>query len=545
MKKKLIKNTIRSLALVFSVAIATSCVSCGGGGGNFSGTLNVLFPNSGVTDDKFVDNSTTRAIEEFTGQKVNYSQMLGSSEENDVSNALLAGEYSLIKMQRGSFDQNVVLETFYDITDLIEEYGKNLLEVIDDEAAWEACRYNGKLYAVPEVGWGFMYDNAIVFNMNDLAEVGITEVPSTLSEFTTALEKLQARFGGESNPFYHAFSMQGAEADQQLISGCFDMPKEFYVNQDDEIESWIYSDATDKYLHYMNDLYRKGYVSTSWASSTSATVMGLYAQGNCSVAVLPYWNIAPTCDSMVSLGKADSVEDALNDMGFALYLLGDGSNGSVDQREDNGWHLASINDVSYFCAIPNSVSEEEAIAAIKWMDAKIVDENYRTFITGKEGEGYEFVTKEEYEANEADGESTTKIVPIVEEDGETKYYKLLPEYNNIKDNSMYQTGGNGKIGKRYWPLREAQYNCWDILMSEADYDHVITSALAKCSVIESWSRQSITARSTVVTYIQNIINAKDDATFDRQFGYLKDTAFPKYWNECNADVQAWYQASKK
>lgn len=77
MKKKLIKNTIRSLALVFSVAIATSCVSCGGGGGNFSGTLNVLFPNSGITDDKFVDNSTTRAIEEFTGQKVNYSQMLG------------------------------------------------------------------------------------------------------------------------------------------------------------------------------------------------------------------------------------------------------------------------------------------------------------------------------------------------------------------------------------------------------------------------------------------------------------------------------------
>ena len=189
MKKKLIKNTIRSLAVVFSAAMAVSCASCGGGGSDFSGTLNVLFPNSGITDDKFVDNSTTRAIEEFTGQKVNYSQMLGSSEENDVSNALLAGEYSLIKMQRGSFDQNVVLEAFYDITDLIEEYGKNLLEVIDDEAAWDACRYNGKLYAVPEVGWGFMYDNAIVFNMNDLAEVGITEVPSTLSEFTTALEK--------------------------------------------------------------------------------------------------------------------------------------------------------------------------------------------------------------------------------------------------------------------------------------------------------------------------------------------------------------------
>ena len=79
MKKKLIKNAVRLSALVFSVAMAVSCTSCGGGGGDFSGTLNVLFPNSGITDDKFVENSTTRAIEEFTGQKVNYSQMLGSS----------------------------------------------------------------------------------------------------------------------------------------------------------------------------------------------------------------------------------------------------------------------------------------------------------------------------------------------------------------------------------------------------------------------------------------------------------------------------------
>lgn len=541
MRKNAFKNTLRILALGFSVTTAFSCVACGGGG-DFSGTLNVLFPNSGITDDKFVENSTTRAIEEFTGQKVNYSQMLGSSEENDVSNALLSGEYSLIKMQRGSFDQNVVLDAFYDITDLIEEYGKNLLEVID-EAEWGSCYYNGRLYAVPEVGFGYMYDNAFVFNMKDLETVGITEVPSTLSEFTAALEKLQAHFG-ESNAFYHAFSMQGAEADQQIISGCFDMPKEFYVNENDEIESWIYSDATEKYLSYMNELYGKGYISTSWASSTSATVMGLYAQGNCSVACLPYWNITSTCESMVSLGKAESVEDALNNMGFALYLLGDGSNGSVDQRADNGWHLSSIGDTSYFCAIPNSVSREEAIAAIQWMDAKIVDENYRTFLVGKEGESYELVTKEEYEANEADSQSTTYIVPIVEENGETNYYKLLPEYDNVKNNSMYATGGNAKIGKRYWPLREAQYNCWSILMDEEASEHVITSALAKCSVIESWSKQSITARSAVITYIQNIINAKDEATFDRQFSYLKETAFPKYWNSCNADVQAWYQANK-
>ena len=81
-------------------------------------------------------------------------------------------------------------------------------------------------------------------------------------------------------------------------------------------------------------------------------------------------------------------------------------------------------------------------------------------------------------------------------------------------------------------------------MDEEASSHIITSALARCSVIESWSKQSITARSTIVTYIQNIINAKDETTFNKQFEYLKNTAFPKYWNGCNADVQAWYQANK-
>jgi hypothetical protein len=110
---------------------------------------------------------------------------------------------------------------------------------------------------------------------------------------------------------------------------------------------------------------------------------------------------------------------------------------------------------------------------------------------------------------------------------------------------MYATGSNSAVAQRYWPLREAQYNCWPILFDSKDNDHVITSPLARCSVIASWSSQSITARSTVITYMQNVINAKDDAAFDKQYNYVKDKAFPKYWNTCDADVQAWYQAHKK
>ena len=178
------------------------------------------------------------------------------------------------------------------------------------------------------------------------------------------------------------------------------------------------------------------------------------------------------------------------------------------------------------------------------MDAKITDENYRSFLVGKEGESYELVTEEEYLANEADEDSDTVIVPIEEADGTTQYYKLLAEYDNVKDNSMYQTGGNAEVGRRYWPLREAYYNCWGILMDVEDYDHVMTSALSRYSVIPSWSAVSITARSRIVTYIQNTINADDENTFDRYFNYLKDTGFPNLWNDCDADVQAWYQSTK-
>ena len=545
MAKKSFRNILRLTAIPVSATAVLSGAACGSGESDFeqSGTLKALFPNSGITDAEFVDNSTTRLLEEITGQKVEYAQMLGSSEESDVQSALLDGGYSLIKMQRGSYDQNVIQGAFYDITDLIEEYGQNLLATID-ESAWDACYYEGKLYAIPEVGFGHMYNNAIVFNMEHLAEVGITEVPSTLTEFTEALHALQDHFG--SDPNYHAFSMPGAEAYQPLITGCFEVPYEFYVNEDDEITSWIYSQEADNYLHYMNDLnnYGNGCLSTSWAQATSANVMGFYVQGLCSVSVLPYWNISGTCESMAATGAADSAQDALDNMGFALYLLGDGSYGSVDQTADNSWQLADNTDIGYFCAIPATASEAEAIAAIKWMDAKITDENYRSFLVGKEGESYELVTEEEYLANEADEDSDTVIVPIEEADGTTQYYKLLAEYDNVKDNSMYQTGGNAEVGRRYWPLREAYYNCWGILMDVEDYDHVMTSALSRYSVIPSWSAVSITARSRIVTYIQNTINADDENTFDRYFNYLKDTGFPNLWNDCDADVQAWYQSTK-
>ena len=46
----------------------------------------------------------------------------------------------------------------------LEKYGQNLLKTIPQEA-WDAVTLDGKIYAIPEIGFGQMISCALVWNM--------------------------------------------------------------------------------------------------------------------------------------------------------------------------------------------------------------------------------------------------------------------------------------------------------------------------------------------------------------------------------------------
>ena len=168
--------------------------------------LNVLFPNSGMDNSSFESGWTTKYFEEKTGYKVNYSQAL-DNQTTIVQNIYSSqGEYHAMKLESGTYMAMVGKEQkpFVDLKPALEKYGKDLLEIIPQEA-WDAVTIDGKIYGIPETGFGQMIGSALVWNMKQLAAVGINKVPETLKEVEDAFYALKEYNQGNSQ--YYSFAM--------------------------------------------------------------------------------------------------------------------------------------------------------------------------------------------------------------------------------------------------------------------------------------------------------------------------------------------------
>lgn len=495
-------------------------------------SLKGLFPDSGFNDNVFNTGYTASLINSLTGYDVNYAQLTGSDADNVITNYLTSKtQYDFMKLGLGQFDAHVVEKAFLPLEDYLNKFGTHLKDIIPQES-WDTATYDGHIYAIPETAFASMQDEAIIFSRSALQEVGITSVPSTVGDFTDALTALQSHFGA-SNSSYHAFSLVGAMPTLSCISDAFEVPYNFFVDGEGKIENYIYSDNTLPYLNYMNGFVRNGVLAQSWSSSTASDALGQFIKGNCSVVSLPYWYMVPLYTQLCSVNptKYPTYDDAKADIGYVLNLRGDGTNGSKNQVSAK--HQAGMGN-AYMITIPWYMSENAAYT-IDYMDKKIQDVNYKLFLTGREGEGFEYTT-----ADDADGVKITY-------GGETKYYKLLSTFkSNIKDNSMYQTGGNASVGKAFWPLREKGFDCWSVI-NEID-ENAITNPLSMYPVIPSYSKISIVSASYVMTYIQQAINTLNNSETKNTSGILsavKKNYKTKYWTDAvDADVQAWYSSKK-
>ena len=123
------------------------------------------------------------------------------------------------------------------------------------------------------------------------------------------------------------------------------------------------------------------------------------------------------------------------------------------------------------------------------------------------------------------------------------YEELKTKYKTqILPTSMYQTGVNPEVAKELWKISEISYNCWEILV-DTDYDNIVGNALGMAPYIKGWSEIDIEARSWVLTYEQQIINANSDEVFDEKFNFMTTTWLQQKWTkEVNDNVQAWHKS---
>ena len=488
--------------------------------------LNTLFPNSGMDNSSFANGWTAQYFEKKTGYKVKYNQAIDN--QTTIVNNILASkeQYHMFKLESGTYMALVSTGAFVDLKPALEKYGKDLLEIIPQEA-WDAVTIDGKIYGIPETGFGQMIGSALVWNMDQLKEVGITKVPETLKEVEDAFYALKEH--NKDNSKYYSFAMASPSTYVEPLAAAFDLNKDFYINENGEISHTMYNSQYYAYFKWLNKLCRDGIISRQQQGLNAVDIYQNIAKGDLGCGYLPYWYINSLVSAMAANGY-ESEEAARNALGYSLTIKGDGTAGSAVQSVGKTLHAGSI---GYYMTIPIHMAKYGAYA-IDWMNTKIKTDVYEGFRLGEEGVHHEIV-----DSNDPDGIKVTIS-------GEEKYIKLLPKYNSeILPTSMYQTGGNRTVGKNLWTLSEQSYNCWKILV-DTDYDNIVTNELSMVPYIKGWSEVDIASRSQVLTYEQILIIASNDAEFDDELSNIKIIWESHYWTkEVNDNVQAWYQSKNK
>ena len=187
------------LAVILSLVMLLSAIgflaACTENGGSKEGEFKMIIPDwSSVYDGRDGENAMVKsAIQEKyksdTGNDlefdltyypgVSYTQQVNNvvaDEESDVDAfTMYAGAFLTYASQPG---------LLMDLTDLLEEYGKNLKEKIPEQY-WQAVTYDGKILGIPDCA-AAANDTAFI-RMDILEKHGIDTVPTTIEELEEAM----------------------------------------------------------------------------------------------------------------------------------------------------------------------------------------------------------------------------------------------------------------------------------------------------------------------------------------------------------------------
>jgi len=352
-------------------------------------TLKAMFPATGISG--FGADDSAKIVENTTGYKVEYSELSAANADNDVANIFLnQDQYDILKLTEAQYHPNAKDGTLLDLTSLLKntESGRILYGLIDlMPNGWDAVTFTtneGKkgIYAVPDFGYCVGEDTAFIWNTEHLKSIGYVnldgtaKIPESLTEFDDALNKLQTKF--KDNKSYHALQIPGSNlSNNNALMSAFECPNGYYLDENGNIQMYIFNDACNKYVEYMHELRTEGILPTTWQAADNASSISSFADENCSVMVLEYWWVESLINSIVAKGNLATKAGITNDyqtvhdnlVAWSTRVRGDGSHDSVVQEkaricgDDSG--------TTYFTCIPYYMAEN-AVYVIDYLAKKMV-----------------------------------------------------------------------------------------------------------------------------------------------------------------------------
>lgn len=472
--------------------------------------LNMMFQNSGTTDTDFNNQNKDilQAFKKGTEYDVTYNQLPATSADEIVNNHIINREkYHAMKLSRAQFEMNVHNGAFLELNDLLDKWGPNLKSKIK-ESSWSATTVDGKIYAIPETGFGYMQDFTIVCRTDMLQKAGITNngsesgevvLPTNIAELDSAMAKLKTKYG--SDPQYNPLGYSGSTTIVKPVATALGLPARYFVDSDDKVKHYVESPKMLEYLNQMSAWVEKGYSAKSFVTTTSQNVMANLASGKISMGYLPYWYIDPLYEIM----KGNGISDPESKIDW-IYNLED-TNGKMSYIQDE--------ETAYYIAIPFYMAENAGYA-IDWLDKKITDDMWTRMSIGEEGVHY----------NVVDGEKIR-----------------TDRFGEVLDNSFYLTGNNKDVAKDCWGLREQVFRCWSVMLpAQEEKDLVKVTALNGAPPFKKFGAVRERGESFMLGNFQNIMSQnKGEAGWKSAINTWK----AKTWTpDVEKEVNDWYKASR-
>lgn len=517
-----------------------------------------LYPEMGLGGLDVQTSDTAKIIEKTTGYKVKYNPISGTGDDR-VRRALMQKEENhFMKLTSAQFTEQLEKKTFLDLTGLLTKtpQGRKLKELIGlMDYGWESVTYTDMeghtgIYGIPDFGYCMMEDSALIWNNAHLKEIGYVnedgsiKIPSTLTEVTDALLKLQNKYGTNTN--YHAFGIGGENSCRVTpFMSAFDCPIEFGVDDEGKIQLYIYDDSVIDYAEYMNMLKRKGVLSASWQNSDAAKLCSNFADGLYSCVYMTYWWVTPLVKSVVEKGKIANELGITNDY---QTVHDDGVSWNTRIRADGySWtndvtgvtYTAPVHEkaklhggddgVSYYTVIPWYMADE-ALNTIDFLAKKL--ESFAAWYGGEEGTHWNKVDAPagapDISAWEEDNfcmrpyeDYKNKIIfmdpysyETIDDDGNKKtvtgggyWIQLTDRYiEQIADNSQYCNGTNRVEAKVLFHLRETGFDAWQVTVPMDDT--IIKNPMSMMPPLKSWSNVNILSRTKALRGVAAAMSAE-------------------------------------
>lgn len=323
------------------------------------------------------DTIEAKVIEEATGYKVEYHG-LPAENANQALMLTLANDndYDLVTMNQNQFTTLRSNGALLALNDYIDAIAPELWDCISEDAWKGVSDEEGNVYAFPKLySAETEVASFMVVRMDLCRKAGITELPTTISEFKDMLVTLKDYYGDDyiilSGPYNPAKTGNRMNIPMN-ISSAFGIYNDWMVDENGKVIYMTEHENFDDMMNFMNDLYKEGIIDIDYASNSSTGVDEKLASGKAIIAMNSRETLNTT---FATLQESGLTED---DIEYIGALHGDDGTCTYMQTAQYG----------SFTGIPVK-NAKNAADTVAWIAAKV--ENQELIAIGEEGVHFNWV----------------------------------------------------------------------------------------------------------------------------------------------------------